>query len=928
MVKPLLKIAVRKVLEKLGSRSLSKKTEGLESLVNMKYTPETPKRKGGFSAMDLVAKGKITNEQAIGGLFNPISFGKGGMKLGPDASNLNSSRIEISTFTPSTPGPPGFGMKVADDIGLPATKVGNKSKDAIKVETNLIEKKGQWEWEGTPPDGFKDNTHLVTMNGGDKLQKAVGKNLGLEKGPSDHAYATKVVYEKGGNLTTYDTRAKSFRGMSIPESRAEFEKQVIIQIEQLKKKLKKEGKSPEEIKKKVTALRRKLNKDYKGDNPKGRPTTKGIPVFGKKIGEIRKRDKIHPVYDQIIMRSQGGLISLNEGGGIDDYGISADDMQEAYAEAGVDIFGPDLTEEDFDYTDADILAGQRAKGSTRPDDTVPGDLGPEEAQILSRDRSFFTKSPQEVLAMTSMTPQQIRDKQGGDFGESTPMLTFDTIVYEGLPTEEGSDWTEEGGLRTDFYNRIIKNKEKNLMNTLKSLGQREQRELDTLYKGWRTLDPKDYPPEVIDYINQLKQDRPDIVSPLSDFAYTKRGQARSKNVLDNIQDNRDKAMGLLSDSGTSSNIYRKGGGKIMAGGLSGMNRGMMIGGQPYRLSYIDPRQAKVGGPVIRRQDGGEVDMYGTATPDMDYTEDDFTSYADKGIDVNIPDVGYMGDFAFAPDPQGRVGLMGPDEVAGVDIAQTYLSPDPESSELGVYETQSGLERFVANLLPDSLNKNLNISKDPQRFVSDKELENRYGDRAGLQKDLINLNNKYAFNLSKSNKTIQDKEAEEIEKQGFVSSKREGEIKRDSAVEAAKKTFGEDNFREFKGIDYPAYMPGGTAVAIGNFIAKMAGVIGTAEVRGVPVHVKEDGSISVISPENEPGFDQSKMDLGNEPTPSRKRLPVSTAAATSQDEAETPKTGMAGLLARRSAPASRSESNVFLSRLLDNIYGTDRSKMLG
>ena len=374
--------------------------------------------------------------------------------------------------------------------------------------------------------------------------------------------------------------------------------------------------------------------------------------------------------------------------------------------------------------------------------------------------------------------------------------------------------------------------------------------------------------------------------------------------------------------------YYKGGGKIMAGGLSGMNRGMMIGGQPYRLSYIDPRQAKVGGPVIRRQDGGEVDMYGTATPDMDYTEDDFTSYADEGIDVNIPDVGYMGDFAFAPDPQGRVGLMGPDEVAGVDIAQTYLSPDPESSELGVYETQSGLERFVANLLPDSLNKNLNISKDPQRFVSDKELENRYGDRAGLQKDLINLNNKYAFNLSKSNKTIQDKEAEEIEKQGFVSSKREGEIKRDSAVEAAKKTFGEDNFREFKGIDYPAYMPGGTAVAIGNFIAKMAGVIGTAEVRGVPVHVKEDGSISVISPENEPGFDQSKMDLGNEPTPSRKRLPVSTAAATSQDEAETPKTGMAGLLARRSAPASRSESNVFLSRLLDNIYGTDRSKMLG
>jgi len=933
----LLKIAAGEALKKGGSKALSKalprnievpkKTEGLESLVNMKYTPETPKRKGGFSAMDLLAEGKITNEQAIGGLFNPISFGKSGMKLGPDASNLNSSRIEISTFNPaSTPGPLGFGMKVADDIGLPATKVGNKSKDAIKVKTNLIEKKGQWEWEGNPPKGFEDNTHLVTITGGG-LKKLSG-------GASDHSYATKVVYEKGGNLSTYDTRSPKFRGMSIPESRAEFERQLPIRIKELTKKLEREGKSPEEIKKKVDALRKNLNRAYKGDNPKGRPTTKGIPVFGKKIGEIRKGKKIHPVYDQIIMRSQGGLISLNEGGDI--YG-------EETADINVD-FGPDLTEEDFDYTDADILAGQRAKGSTRPDDTVPGDLGPEEAQILSRDRSFFTKSPQEVLAMTSMTPQQIRDKQGGDFGESTPMLTFDTIVYEGLPTDEGSDWTEEGGLRTDFYNRIIKNKEERLMDTLKSLGQREQRNLDTLYKGWRNLNPKDYPPEVIDYINQLKQDRPDLVSAISDFDYTKRGQARSREALAKIEANRNKAMDLLSDSGTSSNIYRKGGGKIMAGGLSGMNRGMMIGGQPYRLSYIDPRQAKVGGPVIRRQYGG--DTYGEDTPDMDYTEDDFISYADiPGSQLTdtedaqaasttptdasyLPDVAYMGDFAFAPDPQGRVGLMGPDEVAGVDIAQTYLSPDPESSELGVYETQSGLERFVANLLPDSLNKNLNISKDPQRFVSDKELENRYGDRAGLQKDLINLNNKYAFNLSKSNKAIQDKEAEEIEKQGFVSSKREGEIKRDSAVEAAKKTFGEDNFREFKGIDYPAYMPGGTAVAIGNFIAKMAGVIGTAEVRGVPVHVKEDGSISVISPEDEPGFDQSKMDLGNEPVPSRKRLPVSTAAATSQDEAETPKTGMAGLLARRSAPASRSESNVFLSRLLDNIYGTDRSKMLG
>ena len=637
-----------------------------------------------------------------------------------------------------------------------------------------------------------------------------------------------------------------------------------------------------------------------------------------------------PRLSEVVSKRKGGLISLNEGGGIDDYGISADDMQEAYAEAGVDIFGPDLTEEDFNYTDADILAGQRAKDSTRPDDTVPGDLGPEEAQILSRDRSFFTKSPQEVLAMTSMTPQQIRDKQGGDFGESTPMLTFDTIVYEGLPTDEGPDWTEEGGIRTDYYNRRMKSKEKNLMDTLKYLGKREQQQLDTLYKGWRNLDPKDYPPEVIDYINQLKQDRPDRFDPTSDFAYTKEGQARAKNRLDNIQDNRVKAMELLSDSTTTKgSIYRKGGGKIMAGGLSGMNREMMIGGQPYRLSYIDPRQAKVGGPVIRRVSGGDImgddfiggytdEMAGVDTGTTNLTEEDF-DYTDAdilgGTSVRDNQVGLVTGDTFTP----VTGGFGEGEDPG-SMGERAFDPTP-----GYFRQLDFLEKKAQGT---STGDFLNIPKTGDRIrVSEKDDIARYGKEGyNLSKDMANLQNRYALNLAEFNKEIQNKEAEEIEKQGFVSSKREGEIKKDSAVEAAKKTF--DNFREFKGIDYPAYMPGGTAVALGNFIAKMAGVIGTAEVRGIPVHVKEDGNISIISPENEPGFDQSKMDLGNEPAPSRRRLPVSTAAATSQDEAETPKTGMAGLLARRSAPASRSESNVFLSRLLDNIYGTDRSKMLG
>ena len=285
-----------------------------KKLLDMKYTRETPKTKGGFSSVDLAAQGKITDKEAIGGMFNPISFGKDGMKVGKDASNLNTSRIEISTFDPaSTPSSLGFGMKTADDIGLPASQVGTKTKDAIKVQTNLIEG-SKWKWEGKVPKGFENNTHLVSMQGGSKLKKASG-------GPTDHSYATKVIYEKGGNLSTYDTRAKYVKELhkSIPESVAALKIKMPKEVKKLTKELKAEGKSTEEISSKITSLRKKLNRDYKGDNPKGKPTTVGIPEFGKKIGDIKKGGIIQPVYDQIIMREAGGqVMPMQYGGGLDD----------------------------------------------------------------------------------------------------------------------------------------------------------------------------------------------------------------------------------------------------------------------------------------------------------------------------------------------------------------------------------------------------------------------------------------------------------------------------------------------------------------------------------------------------------------------------------------------------------------------------------
>ena len=344
------------------------------------------------------------------------------------------------------------------------------------------------------------------------------------------------------------------------------------------------------------------------------------------------------------------------------------------------------------------------------------------------------------------------------------------------------------------------------------------------------------------------------------------------------------------------------------GGLSSIAPRMNIGGQPYRLSYIDPRQAKVGGPVIRRVSGGDmmdadsfgqdgdffggytdemagvvddVDMYGTATPDMDYTEDDFTSYADKGIDVNIPDVGYMGDFAFAPDPQGRVGLMGPDEVAGVDIAQTYLSPDPESSELGQYEDVSGLERFFAGL--PVIGKALNLSKDRQRFVSDKELENRYGERAGFAAKLNNRANQWAAGINKVKSDIDKRSEEEDPKTPEEIEKEE----REGLLEVAEKTFDKGSFVENKGQGIPGYA---ASYGLASLFGAM-GLLGTAEIDGIPVHVHEDGSVTPVSPEDEPGFDFSKMNITSdkEALPTRKQYRATTPKTTTEDIVEEEKT---------------------------------------
>ena len=155
---------------------------------------------------------------------------------------------------------------------------------------------------------------------------------------------------------------------------------------------------------------------------------------------------------------------------------------------------------------------------------------------------------------------------------------------------------------------------------------------------------------------------------------------------------------------------------------------------------------------------------------------------------------------------------------------------------------------------------------------------------------------------------------------------EFEMTREELQDAAKDIKDIKDFTPYSGIDYPWYMPGGMLAKGINFLS--SNVIGTGTVGGVGVHVNKDGTVTPISPEDSPGFDHEAMEGENVEAPIRRRIPQQKVSVSESITEEEPLTGMKGLLARRSKPSTRIQSNTFLSNLLDDIYGSDREKLLG
>ena len=331
-------------------------------------------------------------------------------------------------------------------------------------------------------------------------------------------------------------------------------------------------------------------------------------------------------------------------------------------------------------------------------------------------------------------------------------------------------------------------------------------------------------------------------------------------------------------------------GFAQGGGLSNLNKTMMIKGQPHRLSYIDPRQAAIGGPVIKRQEGG--DWYGESTADMYFTEDDFTPYADiPGSEFTdtedatlsesfISSGGRGADPREFYDDQIRESLE-----AGEDPRTTTRDQNLMERAVGFF-TGTPSDEEVTEKQSDLMNKAYEVgygtwrntigkystdtpkdydawfaAQDPNALIAGYQIGDPVGAAIESSFNLVRQQLQNKFKTAKDERDYYGEATPDIDKEP-------SEMTREELQDAAKDIEGLEDFIPYDGIDYPWYMPGGNIVQGLNFLSK--NVIGTGTINGVPIHVNKDGSVNPISPEDEAGFDRSGLEGENQSIERRKR----------------------------------------------------------
>jgi hypothetical protein len=656
--------------------------------------------------------------------------------------------------------------------------------------------------------------------------------------------------------------------------------------------------------------------------------------------------------------ADAGVEETSYGGGVEDWGISAADMEAAYSTGA---FGPELAEESF--FDLPDVESQRVHGTSPFDIYRHGEAygkppGSRE-QISARDTSLsdFTgvgeqPSPEMQRRMERHRQEGLRGMIQGGFDSPEAYRDYmNKWKSEAEKSRSDAYWAEYpyGNWVTETFGDI---------------------------KGTSLVLPEQAPISRDEAINNVLED--DTLSPEEKqeqinhiFIYddvVNRDMGRLKTASRKHTEDwkaRDRAKGYSSIAPQKRRTYKEGG-KIMPGGLSNLKKSININGQPHSLAWIRPDEAsalkamggsgkKVEGiPAYFYADQGSydsgdtydsVDVQDTVGPDeggyswdwgstggYDYSTD---KKADPGKDV---DTGYnVPGYSLAD----RAEVLGTTVDAFGKIGTAEAKSDPSGLAHQTWlDEKSNIKGGFLGLFGDSITNRealrgaRKVGYDKWRATAGKYSRDPGKDYdewfAGQNKDALlegyaigdPFGKAMEFQMNLVNAQLQDKfrEAKENIAVGLDDDE-EFQMTKEELQEAVKGIEGLKGFTPYSGIDYPVWAPGGTAVGLMNLLSST--VIGTGTVNGIGVHVHKDGSVTAISPEDSPGF-TSGEDTGNVVEDRRRRRPVREVASVSEEVTETPATGMAGLLAKRPDVPSPPQSIQSQFNALANLYGRERA----
>ena len=411
-------------------------------------------------------------------------------------------------------------------------------------------------------------------------------------------------------------------------------------------------------------------------------------------------------------------------------------------------------------------------------------------------------------------------------------------------------------------------------------------------------------------------------------------------------------------------ITYKHGGKIMAGGLSGIKKSININGQPHSLAWINPDEASalkamggsgkpgpMGIPSYEEEDpvGGEMtysNLTGSATTSGNTSYADLSDFTDTEdwYDTWQPEraeiIGSSGTGPGRADPRQFYDKQIREDLAAGRDPRT-ITKDQNLMERAIgYLTGGSSDKQVTEKQSDLMNrakiaaygtwrattagrdsldpeKDFNewfAQQDPNTLLAGSKVGDPFGHVTKVSMNIVNqqLINRAKENLQKSLEGVMDLSDVDREKYG-----------RKSMIDAAKS----GKIEHLKDFTEKRELPAAMQFSFLGQLMKLASrtVIGTGTVGGIPVHVHENGDVTAISPEDSPGFDHESMRGENVVPIKRKRLPPVAQPATLEPEKEL--TGMEKYYADLPKTATRTASNKPLSDILDRIYGEGQGQQL-